>query len=57
MSPGDLATISSLRPEQYGGLCIAVWLWILEQKFGLIPSGWFTCHVDNDTVVKRVNKG
>ena len=57
MSPGDPATTSSLRPEHYGELCIAVWLWIFEQKFGPIPSGEFTCHVDNDAVVKRVNRG
>ena len=57
MSPGDPDTISSLRPEHYGGLCIAVWLWIIEQKYGPIPSGAFTCHVDNDAVVKRINKG
>ena len=55
MSPGDPTTISLLRPEHYGGLCIAIWLWMLEQKYGPILSGDFTCHVDNDTVVKRVN--
>ena len=34
-----------------------VWLWILEEKFGPILTGDFTCHVDNDTVVGQVNQG
>ena len=55
--PWDPNTISSLRPEHYGGLCIAIWLWILEQRFGPIPPGVFTCHVDNGIVVKQVNQG
>ena len=56
ISPGDTETISSLQPEHYGGLCIAMWLWMLEQRFGLLP-GTFHCHIDNITVVKRLTQG
>ena len=56
MSPGDTETISSLRPEHYGGLCIAIWLWMLEQRFGPLLTGTFHCHVDNDTVVQQLSQ-
>ena len=56
-SPGDPDTISSLHPEYYGGMSILIWLCMLEQKFRPIRTGSVCCHIDNDTVVKRLSKG
>ena len=56
-SPGDPDIISSLCPEHYGGMCILIWIRMLEQKFGPIKDGCIVCHIDNDTVVKRLSTG
>ena len=56
MSPGDTNTIISLVPENYGGLCIAIWMWMLEQRYVSLP-GIFYCYKDNDTVVERLSQG
>ena len=53
-SPGDPETISSLCPEHYGGMSVLIWVWMLEQKFGAITTGCVHCHIENDTVVKRL---
>ena len=34
-----------------------MWFWILEQRYGPISQGHFYCHVDDDTVVKRISQG
>ena len=57
LSPGDPDTISSLRLEHYGGMSILIWMWMLEQKFRPIQTGSMHCHIDSNTVVKRLSKG
>ena len=56
-SPGNPETISSLRPEHYGGMSTIIWVWILERKFGPIKTGCVHLHIDNDTVIKRLSRG